>query len=319
MKKYLLSICIPTYNRADALERCIDAIVNNPAFTGEMEIFVSDNNSSDNTQQLMENYCSQYKNITYVRQKENIGGERNFIFVLEHANGEFLKLHNDWAIFTTEGFEHFVNAVREAKAEGTLIYLHNSMRRKGSQQCKSLDEFLRTAALSTAWIGSYGYWSDDFLSLPDKDQKIASQFMQIDWFLRLFEKKKQCMVYSDLYSDRYDFKANHGDYNMFKIKNINFLEMFEPYVQKGVVSVKTLDGLKRAVYNNSLQWIHELFIKRNSHYTYDRDGAFKLLYDNYHRYYWFYLDALTFYPKKILFAIISKLHLLPTIRSTKSK
>ena len=37
--KPLLSICIPTYNRADVLFHCINSIVQNKSFNDDIEIF----------------------------------------------------------------------------------------------------------------------------------------------------------------------------------------------------------------------------------------------------------------------------------------
>mgnify|MGYP003292937366 CR=1 FL=1 len=47
--KPLLSICIPTYNRADVLKICLETIVHNRGFCDDIEVVVCDNNSTDNS------------------------------------------------------------------------------------------------------------------------------------------------------------------------------------------------------------------------------------------------------------------------------
>ena len=99
-KQPILSICIPTYNRADVLDLCLTSIVQNKAFSEEIEVVISDNNSTDNTSSIALKYIEKYQNVFYNRNSQNIGAEKNFIKVLELANGKFKKLHNDYSLFS---------------------------------------------------------------------------------------------------------------------------------------------------------------------------------------------------------------------------
>ena len=55
---YELSICIPTYNRAEYLKEALDSIIKqiNDTNRDKVEICISDNASEDNTKELIENY-----------------------------------------------------------------------------------------------------------------------------------------------------------------------------------------------------------------------------------------------------------------------
>lgn len=49
-KRPLLSICIPTYNRAEILDKTLFLLFSNPDFNvDEIEVVVSDNCSTDHT------------------------------------------------------------------------------------------------------------------------------------------------------------------------------------------------------------------------------------------------------------------------------
>lgn len=52
----LLSICIPTYNRAEYLRRTLDSIVSQEDFDSNCEIVTSDNSYTDNTEGVCRNY-----------------------------------------------------------------------------------------------------------------------------------------------------------------------------------------------------------------------------------------------------------------------
>lgn len=92
MNKPLLSICIPTYNRAHYLKGCLDNIVSQ--FSDEdvyrsIEIVISDNASPDNTKELVEEYQKKFGNIRYFRNEKNLEFIRNVDNVISKAKGEF--------------------------------------------------------------------------------------------------------------------------------------------------------------------------------------------------------------------------------------
>jgi len=92
MNKPLLSICIPTYNRAHYLKECLDSIVSrfgDPEVYQSVEIVVSDNASPDNTRELVEEYRQKFSNIKYFRNDKNIGFDLNVANVVERASGEY--------------------------------------------------------------------------------------------------------------------------------------------------------------------------------------------------------------------------------------
>ncbi|MFK7997003.1 MAG: glycosyltransferase family 2 protein [Granulosicoccus sp.] len=88
-----VTIGIPTYNRADGyLRTCLEAALAQDY--AQLEIIVSDNCSSDGTQELMSGYTD--PRLRYIRHKENIGANPNFNYCLDQAKGQyFLLLHDD--------------------------------------------------------------------------------------------------------------------------------------------------------------------------------------------------------------------------------
>ncbi|MDR4498868.1 MAG: glycosyltransferase [Candidatus Scalindua sp.] len=89
----LVTIGMPTYNRANNyLKQAIQCAVNQTY--PNIEIIVSDNCSSDNTETLFKSFNNPM--IKYFRQSRNIGGQNNVQFCLEQAQGDyFLLLHDD--------------------------------------------------------------------------------------------------------------------------------------------------------------------------------------------------------------------------------
>ena len=88
---YQLSICIPTYNRATYLKQLLDCILNQLKDIEEntVEICVSDNASTDNTQEILQKHRQEHNNITYFRWDKNMGADMNYLKVVEIAHGKY--------------------------------------------------------------------------------------------------------------------------------------------------------------------------------------------------------------------------------------
>ena len=93
---YMLSICIPTYNRASCLFECLNSILDAIAgYEYLIEIIISDNASPDNTEEVVKFFTNTHKFIRYHRNLENIGGENNFRLVATLATGKYIWLFGD--------------------------------------------------------------------------------------------------------------------------------------------------------------------------------------------------------------------------------
>lgn len=86
----LLSIWIPTFNRADYLKRLLESLYGQSIEfidSGVLEIIVSDNCSQDSTEQL----CKQsFEKLEYRKQIVNMGFDRNFSLGFSECAGEFI-------------------------------------------------------------------------------------------------------------------------------------------------------------------------------------------------------------------------------------
>ena len=92
----LLSIAIPTYNRATYLDLCLSQLCEQTDRIGkDIELIVSDNASPDATTQIVEKYCDSDVPIKYVRNMENIGADANILQCYKLATGKYVLLLAD--------------------------------------------------------------------------------------------------------------------------------------------------------------------------------------------------------------------------------
>lgn len=82
-----LSICIPTYNRAELIQETLDSII--PQLEEGVEVVVCDNGSSDHTEQVVDSYRSKIPYLLFFRFPENQGVDRCFLQSIAIARGTY--------------------------------------------------------------------------------------------------------------------------------------------------------------------------------------------------------------------------------------
>ena len=111
-KKELVTIAIPTYNRAGflktAIESCLKQTYKNT------EILVLDGGSIDNTKQVVESFRD--KRIVYYKNEKNIGMMRSWNKCIELSKGKYIiilgdddQLHDDFLSKTIEIYQKYPN------------------------------------------------------------------------------------------------------------------------------------------------------------------------------------------------------------------
>lgn len=83
----LLSVCIPTYQRAGLVGETVASVL--AQAPPEVELLVSDNASTDGTEAAVAAAAGGDPRVRYRRLPENVGAERNFVAAVAAARGEF--------------------------------------------------------------------------------------------------------------------------------------------------------------------------------------------------------------------------------------
>ncbi|MFG1425614.1 glycosyltransferase family 2 protein [Roseixanthobacter glucoisosaccharinicivorans] len=86
----ILSLCIPTYNRAPFLDYLLTSLARDCAFAFPFEVVVSDNASTDNTAEIVARHQGGGLALSYVRQDENKGGMPNLMTAFRRARGRYV-------------------------------------------------------------------------------------------------------------------------------------------------------------------------------------------------------------------------------------
>jgi glycosyltransferase involved in cell wall biosynthesis len=116
----IISICIPTFNRASCLENLFNNLYDIKVMHGNaVEICVSNNQSTDNTAQIIERWCERLS-LKVITQSKNIGATLNFNAVIGIATGKWLLGMGDDDSLILSNFTKLIQHLRVAD-EGDWI------------------------------------------------------------------------------------------------------------------------------------------------------------------------------------------------------
>lgn len=119
-----LSICIPTYNRADMLKEALDSVLMQLGGDIKADVLISDNASTDNTQEMVDQYQRRSPFIRYQRNPENIGFDGNIVSCIKHACGEYIWFLSDDDILLNGTLERVMEEIKTHNP--TILYLNHT-------------------------------------------------------------------------------------------------------------------------------------------------------------------------------------------------
>ncbi|MGV7211212.1 glycosyltransferase [Oxalobacteraceae bacterium A2-2] len=246
----LLSICIPTYNRADFLQQTLASITSQAAFrdSTEIEIVISDNCSPDHTASVAQPYADAWPGrIIYHRHEQPTAmAELNFEFALRLGSGEFLKLHNDNLTIRDGSLTEILKVVRATQAEKPVLFFTNgNMRRNDAiEVLANIDQFVRRVSYFATWIGGFGVWRDELPYITDFSRAAPLRLVQTDVLLRLMSAGKRCIALYDIYFAGLDV-GNKGGYNIAEVFGQNYLQLLKMYRKEGGISDEAFEAEKK--------------------------------------------------------------------------
>lgn len=252
MDKPLLSICIPTYNRADFLKQTIESIIHQPEFLdGKVEIVVSDNASTDKTHEVCKEY-NMYSNFFYHRNIENIM-DQNFPMVLSKAHGKLRKLNNDTFVLGNNALKELCELVELYNERRPYIYLKNE-----AKEIKEYNfhDFVVSEGFWITWIGSFTIWEDECDNIDKDVLGCELKLWQVKKICEIAYKKDLVVVCCKKIGESISPPKKDISYGLYKVFYCNYMELLEPYVENGSLSNQDISYLeKQLLFDFFLPWM----------------------------------------------------------------
>jgi len=318
--KILLSICIPTYNRAPILRDTLMRITSDPAFDSEVEIIVSDNNSTDNTKEIVVEFMTKYSNVYYYRNSENVG-DKNFSIVLGDGKGEYLKLMNDYLSFREGMLADMKETIRENLETRPALFFIPKLKKRNKKKkmlnCESLNDFVNTVSCYVTRISSFGCWREDFENMENKNRYLSTCIQQMDWAYRIVLKRKGAIIWTQRYFRKSDFTLGiRGGYNFLGVHIDNYYKLMQDYISSGHLSPEMYDIDRRYTLWHFHNKLKNLFLFRIKKYNFSTKQSFSILYRYYKKYPLLYLYIFTFAVLCIPFLLFNSMKNILIIKIT---
>jgi glycosyltransferase involved in cell wall biosynthesis len=137
----LVSIGIPTYNRAALIGRAVDSALQQSH--PNVEILISDNASTDGTVAVCEALAARHERVQVQRQPQNLGATANFNAVLSMAHGQYFMWlgDDDWIDreYVSRTLAQLRSDPQVAMVSGTPVYYANGVQ-QGIGQIFCIDQ-----------------------------------------------------------------------------------------------------------------------------------------------------------------------------------
>lgn len=109
MSEPLVSVGVPTFDRADRLARSVESVL--AQTHSRLQVTILDNASTDGTEEVARALATGDERVTYVRQPRNLGPEANFNSAFEAARGAFAMLVADDDLIAPDYVERCLGAL----------------------------------------------------------------------------------------------------------------------------------------------------------------------------------------------------------------
>lgn len=114
-----VTIGLPVYNGQDCVGEVINSLLNQTY--RNIELIISDNASTDDTERICRGYAERDSRVTYIRQSKNIGPSENFLFLLRQGKGDLFmwSAHDD--IWRKDYLKVAVNILATSRSAGFVF------------------------------------------------------------------------------------------------------------------------------------------------------------------------------------------------------
>jgi glycosyltransferase involved in cell wall biosynthesis len=254
MTKKILSIAIPTYNRAKWLKLCLEnLLLQTQLYLEEVEVTVYDNHSPDNTGEIVNEFLSRGFKFNYIVNSENIGSDANIAQCFNKANGQYVLILGDDDVLIDGSVEKIIESIKKAKVEYGAIYIraygydNNFIDEKPFQLLgrhkvyKSYDKFLCSCSSNMAFISSLVI-NKSIIPNVNANNFLGTALVQTYLF---FEAAKSAKA--NLFIDEYLVAAKRieqRDYDVAQIFSESLNKAFDYFVSRGM-SLNAIRSINR--------------------------------------------------------------------------
>lgn len=221
----LLSFAIPTYNRANCLDKLLDALLQQLHAEDRVEVIVSDNASTDHTHAVVHAYKARGFAIRYFRNEVNRGPDFNILQCYERAVGEYVWIFGDDDIPVTGTLQRILRALSLRRYDLVCVRSHTLSEDSPPNFTSSSDLELTTAEVLAGHVHIFFTFisgtilnKDRLLSLPHLpfDSLLGTHLVQLGlYYTALNHHRCSLLIRDPLIAATPNSHVGYGLYNVF--------------------------------------------------------------------------------------------------------
>lgn len=249
----LLSICIPTYKRAQLLRNTLNSIYAQNVDHKLFEVCISDDSPDDETKNMIEKEFSSIDNLVY--QKIPDCGYMNLIEAVKLGKGALLKFQNDYASFKAGSLQRLLNTISENLEQKPILFFGlNFLKNKSEiEKFDNINAFISNIDYMSTFCSSVSLWKDDFDLCNEKKIYVNHAFPHTCYLFN-------CTNKSMMIVDNYDYFINQplttkGGYNLPEFFVKEYLTLIDDSLySKSLITKETREKLEENILKFVGQW-----------------------------------------------------------------
>jgi abequosyltransferase len=236
LSRPLLTIAIPTFNRADCLRGSLATLLPQLRDRRNVELIISDNASSDDTPVLVRGFQQRGLNLRYMRNEINRGLDANLLQCFEQATGKYLWILGDDDVVLPDSLAKILSML--AETDYSLVYLcvypfsrdyvaerrHDRYRRFAQVVPNGLP-FIRSVGIMITFISSIIVNRDRCQSASESALRrfVGCFLIHLAWLLPVLESGgENLIVWDRLIAGRHSYE---GGWKICQVFGNNLMEL----------------------------------------------------------------------------------------------
>ena len=232
----ILTIGIPTYNRAEFLRKCLENIYSQVGNDCRFEVVVCDNDSTDNTSRIIQEFLQKYETLVYYKNDTNIGVSKNIQKVLELSKGEYINLHGDDDYFN-EGIYYTIFNMINSNRYCDLMYLSMKWHPLNIKRGMGMSNYQIDSGTG-GWISGMVIKNDAYKKILQKEKFLYSSLNHIYIQLELLRSNPNYCILSGQISRGDTGSAGASGYNIMEVAIKNYLDILYSFRNNGLTDAE---------------------------------------------------------------------------------
>jgi len=288
-KRPLLSICIPTYNRAIKLNRSLSILKEQlVGLNDEVELLVSDNHSPDNTQKIVSEFIKKKElHIKYNRNEKNLGFDGNFFYCINQATGKYIWLLGDDDFLKKGILKRIIDILRENDVG--MLHLRNVVGKEKGRLYTNVDEYVITISYWITYISGNIFLKEVVPKVDVDTELLSSNILQVPFYQKaMMVRPSNYYLRTEVFVSLED-DNNNGGYNFVQVFCDNYLRLTHNFIEDSRLNENTYSYLKKDVcIAFLLPWIARIYVEhKNKEMEQEHYWSILLKHYKYNAYFYF--------------------------------